>query len=96
VEPSVANFVCCKQEMLWLVKCMTVISCPKCGSQILLVPDLKAMARAIHNHVESHVVELRKQGGSSAEIQGLREGIEVSLLEAVLRGICDGGTVHSE
>lgn len=32
------------------------ISCEKCGRKILMLPDIKAMSRAIENHVNSHKV----------------------------------------
>jgi hypothetical protein len=43
----------CRKEHLPLIKC-------ECGTEILLLPDLKAMDRAIN----AHVVEHRKKGNN--------------------------------
>ena len=41
----------------------SMITCPKCGAQILLVPDLKEMSAALDAHVNEH----KKQGKVSED-----------------------------
>ncbi len=33
---------------------MRTVKCPKCGEEILVVPDDRKMAKALNNHVETH------------------------------------------
>jgi hypothetical protein len=56
---------------------LPVIKCT-CGSEILLVPDIKAMAEALENHVAQHQ---RKYGLSAEEADGIREHLIVQIFE---------------
>ena len=62
---------------------MKTIRCPCCDEQILVVPDLKVMARAIDRHVDQH-----RQRGDNA-LATLMETVQVlqSLTEQTLREV---------
>jgi hypothetical protein len=51
-----SNTELCQKECLPLIKC-------ECGTEILLLPDLKAMDRAINAHIAEH----RKKGNNPSK-----------------------------
>jgi hypothetical protein len=51
-----SNTELCQKQRLQLIKC-------ECGTEILLLPDLKAMDRAINAHVAEH----RKKGSNPSK-----------------------------
>ena len=66
-----------KDEMIPKSLSLEVIKCT-CGSEILLVPDLKAMAEAIENHVAQHQ---KKYGLSEDQAEGIRDNLIIQTLE---------------
>jgi hypothetical protein len=61
---------------------MPLMKC-KCGFEILVIPDLKAMNLAITNHIASHKKKENKIGKSLSESSGLEEFLSGKLFEAV-------------
>jgi hypothetical protein len=56
IGPKTSSEDLCLKERLPLIKC-------ECGTEILLLPDLKAMDRAI----EAHVAEHKKKGNNPSK-----------------------------
>jgi hypothetical protein len=56
---------------------LVVIKCT-CGSEILLVPDIKAMGEAVENHVAEHK---KKYGLSSDQAEGIRDHLIIQIFE---------------
>jgi len=60
------------------VKPLPIITC-KCGAQILLVPDVAAMSRAIERHVLSHKTKEKKL--KAKELDALRDDLIAKVFE---------------
>ncbi len=58
---------------------MTKVKC-ECGDEILLVPDVKEMDKAIEDHVDLHLQGMKGHSCSEAEAEHLR----VDLITQVL------------
>jgi len=67
---------------------MLEIGCPKCKERILLVPDLRAMTKAIDNHVNFHVSQIKKRNISKHQILLASEELEEALAKEVLKELC--------
>ena len=52
----------------------------KCGYEILLIPDIKAMSRAIENHLQDHEQKQTNQIKHGKEIEKLRDALIVHVL----------------
>ena len=72
---------------------MMEITCPLCKDRILVVPDLKAMTKAINKHVDFHLKEKREQNFSRAQIQHAKEEIEEALAQEVIKEICQNAPI---
>jgi len=66
------------------------IVCPKCKERILLVPDLRAMTKAIDNHVNFHVRQIKKRNISKHQVLLEAEELEDALAKEVLKELCHG------
>lgn len=53
-------------------KQMKTVTC-ECGEEILLVPDVKAMGKAIDDHVDLHLHNLRAPACTATEADRLRD-----------------------
>ena len=62
----------------------SIITC-ECGHKILLVPDLKAMSKAIESHVDTHRRRVKDCSKTEAENQGAAE-LEAERIENHLTG----------
>ena len=60
-------------------KVMVIIRC-SCGAEILLLPDLKAMGKAIADHVDLHLQNLKAPRCSAAEAERLEEMLIAQVL----------------
>lgn len=48
---------------------MQVIKCPACGEEILQIPEVKAMRKALKKHLEKHPVDYREKIESDLILQ---------------------------
>ena len=71
-------------------KSMPTIKC-RCGTEILVTPDLKAMDQAIKNHVTEH-----ETASKSSENTLSRESLEQYLAEQVLIVTSKTKTINSK
>ena len=62
----------------------SIIKC-ECGHKILLVPDFKAMSKAIEAHVDTHRRRVKDCSKTEAENQGVAE-LEAERIENYLTG----------
>jgi hypothetical protein len=60
-------------------KAMVIVRC-SCGTKILLVPDVKEMGKAIDDHVELHLQNLKAPRCSAAEAENLRDMLIAQVL----------------
>ena len=58
---------------------MKKVTC-ECGEEILLVPDLKAMGKAIEDHVDLHIHHLRAPACTATEADRLRDVLIAQVL----------------
>jgi hypothetical protein len=58
---------------------MLKVKC-ECGDEILLMPDLKEMDKAIDNHVDLHLQNLKGPSCSAAEAERLRDVLIAQVL----------------
>jgi hypothetical protein len=61
------------------------IKCPECGEEILMIPTLKVMSKAIENHVNFHKEQLKHD--PIREIQKAI-GIRLTLMGQVIEKAC--------
>ncbi len=59
---------------------METIICPECKHRLLVVPDVKEMAKLINEHVSFHTEEMQKKDYSQTQIKLAKEKIEKNLL----------------
>jgi hypothetical protein len=52
----------------------------ECGNEILLLPDLKEMGKAIDDHVDFHLQNLKAPRCTTAEAERLREALITQVL----------------
>ena len=64
---------------------MLEIICPKCKKSILLLPDSKAMTKAIDGHVNLHIMQIKKSNISKHQILLAGEKLEDALAKEVLK-----------
>jgi len=62
-----------------------LITCPDCSEEILLIPSLKYMSKAIESHIQSHREQLKTE-----PIKEYRTAIRIrlSLMEQVMLQAC--------
>ena len=62
-----------------------LIKCPECSQEILLIPSLKYMSKAIENHIQSHREQLKTE-----PITEYRTAIRIrlSMMEQVMQQAC--------
>ena len=61
-------------------KGLTVIRC-SCGFEILLVPDVKVMSKAIEAHAEKHQQKVKDTKGSKAEAERISDHLIAQVFE---------------
>ncbi len=61
-------------------KSMVIVRC-ECGDEILLVPDLKEMGKAIEDHVELHLQGLNGPACSDAEAERLKDALIAQVMD---------------
>jgi hypothetical protein len=64
-------------------KSLTSIKC-ECGAEILLVPDLKAMNKAIENHAFEHGKVKKDSREAASEVERILQLLTVEVLEKIL------------
>ena len=52
----------------------------ECGDEILLVPDLKEMGKAIEDHVDLHLQSLKAPSCTPAEAERLKDALITQVL----------------
>jgi hypothetical protein len=62
-------------------KSLVKVRC-KCGDEILLLPDLKETGKAIDNHVNMHIQNLRAPSCTLAEAERLKDFLIGQVLRA--------------
>jgi hypothetical protein len=60
-------------------KAMVIVRC-SCGDEILLLPDLKAMGKAIDDHVELHLQNLKAPRCTPAEADRLKDALITQII----------------
>ena len=60
-------------------KAMVIVRC-SCGAEILLLPDLKEMGKAIDDHVELHLQNLKVPRCTAAEAEKLTDMLIAQVL----------------
>lgn len=68
---------------------MIVIRCPECQEKILLIPDERAMGKAIHDHVKKHL-GLSKQHQKDLELEIIVQCCSVIVAKYYLEKKADG------
>ena len=58
------------------------VSC-ECGDEILLLPDLKEMGRAIEDHVDLHIQNLKAPGCTATEAERLKDVLITQVLNLI-------------
>jgi hypothetical protein len=66
-------------------KGMVLVRC-SCGDEILLLPDLKAMGKAIDDHVELHLQSLKNPSCTPAEAEHLKDMLIAQVLTKASQG----------
>ena len=54
---------------------LPAIKCASCGAEIMLVPNLKAMSKAIEAHVEKHRLKVKDPMEAEAEAESIRDSL---------------------
>lgn len=60
-------------------KAMVMVRC-SCGDEILLLPNVKAMGKAIDDHVELHLQNLKAPSCTAAEAERLKDMLIAQVL----------------
>ena len=60
-------------------KSLPVITC-RCGAQILLIPSVEHMSKAIENHVVEHKKKMKDFKGAETEIEHIRDDLIMKVL----------------
>ena len=60
-------------------KGMVTIRC-ECGDEILVLPDLKEMGKAIDDHINLHIQNLKPHNCTAKDAERLREALIVQVL----------------
>lgn len=58
---------------------LPVITC-RCGAQILLIPSVEHMSKAIENHVAEHKKKIKGNKKAEAEIEHIRDDLIMKVL----------------
>jgi hypothetical protein len=59
---------------------LPVIKC-SCGAEILLIPNIKEMNKAIEAHIEQHIKKIKSAKEAEAEAERLRDELIIKVLE---------------
>jgi len=64
---------------------LPLIQCSRCGTEIMLVPNVKLMSDAIEAHVESHKSKMKKSPDAEAEAELIRGDLIRQVLDKASR-----------
>lgn len=64
---------------------LLVITCRFCGEEILVVPDIKAMSKAIANHVNMHRQKITDPQKAASEAVEVRKDLLAKVLQVASR-----------
>jgi ArsR family metal-binding transcriptional regulator len=57
------------------------IKCSSCGTEIMMVPNVKLMSEVIEVHVEKHKQKIKDPKASDAEAERIRDDLITQVLE---------------
>ena len=69
----------CAGEKLKRAKGIVMVRC-ECGDEILMVPDLEEMGKAIEDHAEMHLQGLKGAACTAAEAERLKDALIAQVL----------------
>ncbi len=60
---------------------LPAIKCPSCGKEIMLIPNVKLMSKAIEDHAETHKEKVKGRKAGEEEAEGIRNDLIRQALE---------------
>jgi hypothetical protein len=70
-----------KPKKGYLKSGLHIIKCSSCGKEILLIPDVQMMGKAIEAHVEMHTRKIADAMQAEAEAERIRDELTAQVLQ---------------